>query len=191
MRIEIDTSNLTDMDRKVLALLAGTATAPAAPAPAREPQPETPAAEGPAGPEPTDTPAETDKDGLPWDERIHSSNHKMTAAGVWQLKRGVDKDLVEQVRAELLGNTVDAGPTPDEAFPVATTAAAPPPPPPAADEATRTSFADIMRRVTAAQKAGVDTKPLLEAAGVEKVVELNTNTDARDTMAALLEEAGH
>lgn len=54
-----------------------------------------------------------DKDGLPWDERIHSSNKKMTAKGVWTRKRGVQDSLVEQVEAELRGNAVPTyAPTP-------------------------------------------------------------------------------
>lgn len=44
-----------------------------------------------------------DAEGLPWDERIHSSTKKKTDAGVWQLKRGVnnDKAMLARVKAEL------------------------------------------------------------------------------------------
>ena len=49
-------------------------------------------------------PADTkDKDGLLWDERIHSSNHKMNADGRWQRRRNVEDAYYEQVKAELLG----------------------------------------------------------------------------------------
>ena len=44
-----------------------------------------------------------DKEGLPWDERIHSSNHKLTAQGVWQRRRGVTDEVYNAVKAELLG----------------------------------------------------------------------------------------
>lgn len=42
-----------------------------------------------------------DAEGLPWDERIHSSNHKQSANGVWMKRRGVLPTIDAQVRAEL------------------------------------------------------------------------------------------
>lgn len=42
-----------------------------------------------------------DKNGLPWDERIHSSNKAFVADGTWRKRRGVDEALVAQVEAEL------------------------------------------------------------------------------------------
>ena len=53
--------------------------------------------------EPTEDTIDFDKEGLPWDERIHSSNHKLTANGVWTRRRGVSDDVYESVKAELLG----------------------------------------------------------------------------------------
>lgn len=44
-----------------------------------------------------------DKNGLPWDARIHSSNHKLTDKGVWQRRRGVSDIEFENVKNELLG----------------------------------------------------------------------------------------
>ena len=45
---------------------------------------------------------ELDANGLPWDARIHSSSkEKLVKGGGWKLKRGVDKDLVDQVETEL------------------------------------------------------------------------------------------
>lgn len=44
-----------------------------------------------------------DADGLPWDERIHSSSKARNADGRWKAKRGVPADVVERVRAELRG----------------------------------------------------------------------------------------
>lgn len=44
---------------------------------------------------------ELDKDGFPWDARIHSGNHKKVATGKWRGKRDVDPALVAQVEAEL------------------------------------------------------------------------------------------
>jgi hypothetical protein len=45
---------------------------------------------------------ETDSRGLPWDERIHSSSKEKNKDGSWRYKRGVDKNLLPQVEAELL-----------------------------------------------------------------------------------------
>lgn len=44
-----------------------------------------------------------DADGLPWDERIHSSNRKMTAKGVWTRRKNVDDAVYNSVVAELRG----------------------------------------------------------------------------------------
>lgn len=77
--------------------------------------PQTPAAGG-------DTPPanDVDKDGVPWDARIHSAGKTKVKAGTWKLKKGVDKALVEQVTAELLAQTAGAN------TPPATETAAPP-----------------------------------------------------------------
>lgn len=53
--------------------------------------------------EPTEDTIDFDKEGLPWDERIHSSNHKLTANGVWTRRRGISDEVYESVKAELLG----------------------------------------------------------------------------------------
>ena len=45
--------------------------------------------------------SELDAEGLPWDERIHSSNKKKKADGTWTARRNTDKALVEQVKQEL------------------------------------------------------------------------------------------
>lgn len=50
---------------------------------------------------PTTGAAALDKDGLPWDERIHSSNRAINADGSWRTKRGVDKTLLATVESEL------------------------------------------------------------------------------------------
>lgn len=56
-----------------------------------------------------------DKEGLPWDERIHSSNHKLTAQGVWQRRRGVSDEVYNSVKAELLGKWEAAEPVTEDA----------------------------------------------------------------------------
>lgn len=56
-------------------------------------------------------PANVDKNGLPWDARIHSETPTLTDKGVWRKKRGATPQLVASVEAELraaLGNGVSA-----------------------------------------------------------------------------------
>ena len=43
---------------------------------------------------------ELDKNGIPWDERIHAGTKRKNADGTWSLKKGVDKDLAAQIIAE-------------------------------------------------------------------------------------------
>ena len=44
-----------------------------------------------------------DAEGLPWDERIHSSNRRITAKGVWTRRKNVDDAVYNSVVAELRG----------------------------------------------------------------------------------------
>lgn len=104
------------------------------PAPVVPAAPTAPASTTPAA----DTPSSeivTDKAGLPWDERIHSSSKNMNADGTWRYLRGGDVDLRAAVEAELrakLANTETPPPPP----PVADNAGdVPPPPPPPAPAA--------------------------------------------------------
>lgn len=48
-----------------------------------------------------DVTGQIDKDGLPWDERIHSSNKKMTAKGIWTRRRGISDAEFDQISGEL------------------------------------------------------------------------------------------
>jgi len=56
-------------------------------------------------------PGSLDKNGLPWDDRIHSTPAKLTTKGVWRAKRNVHDGLVAQVEAELRAR-VGGVPTP-------------------------------------------------------------------------------
>ena len=93
-----------------IAPVVGTATldpqaafAPPAPSPA----PAAPTAAVPAPPAPPAPPVivpvvpKLDKNGFPWDQRIHSSSKGINEDGTWRAKRGVDKELVKTVEAEL------------------------------------------------------------------------------------------
>ena len=44
-----------------------------------------------------------DIDNIPWDARIHSSNHKINSDGRWQRRRGITDIEFNNVRNELLG----------------------------------------------------------------------------------------
>lgn len=55
--------------------------------------------------------ATLDGDGLPWDERIHSSNKQLTDKGVWRARRNVDAAFKKKIEAELRG-TIAAAPAP-------------------------------------------------------------------------------
>lgn len=44
---------------------------------------------------------ELDKDGVPWDAEIHSSNRKLTDKGIWTKRRGVDDKLYRDKTAAL------------------------------------------------------------------------------------------
>lgn len=121
-----------------------------------------------------------DKNGLPWDQRIHSSSKNLNADGTWRYLRvtkAEDKDAFEalklQVEAELRGAApADQTPpppppvpdanaqTPPPPPPVAQTEQAPPPPPPVNQASTDTGaaadaavdFKQVFSRVTALQK---------------------------------------
>ena len=69
--------------------------------------------------EPTGDTIDFDKEGLPWDERIHSSNHKLTGQGVWMRRRGISDEVYNAVKAELLGKWEAAEPIVGAPAPVA------------------------------------------------------------------------
>lgn len=52
--------------------------------------------------------SEFDADGMPWDERIHSSAKTKTQKGVWKKRKGVDDATHAAVTAELKGEPVAA-----------------------------------------------------------------------------------
>lgn len=50
-----------------------------------------------------------DAEGLPWDERIHSSNQKKSDNGVWVKRRGVDDAVRNRIKAEIRATLAGAG----------------------------------------------------------------------------------
>ena len=94
------------------------------------------------------TTVELDKNGIPWDERIHAGTKRKNADGTWSLKKGVDKDLAAQIIAEYQSaapatTTVPAAPAAPAKPGIPTPTAPPaapakpgvPPAPPKAEEA--------------------------------------------------------
>ena len=83
----------------------------------------------------SDTSLVLDKNGLPWDGRIHSSSKNMNADGTWRYLRGGDVDLratVEgELRAKLANTETPPAPPAPPAPPVAENGSDVPPPPPA------------------------------------------------------------
>lgn len=55
-----------------------------------------------------------DSEGLPWDERIHAGTKALTDAGAWRKRRGVPKEVIAAVEAELraLGHGAAVPPAP-------------------------------------------------------------------------------
>ena len=77
---------------------------------------------------------ELDKNGIPWDERIHAGTKRKNADGTWSLKKGVDKELAAQIIAEYqsAGGGVEAPAAPSKpSAPAAPSAPAKPGVPPA------------------------------------------------------------
>lgn len=135
------------------------------------PQPE------PQDDEPTnDAPPATDKNGLPWDERIHAGTKALNADGTWKKRRGVDDATVAAVTVELTGAAPTPAPQPEP-----TPAPAPTPVP------STNRIQDFQQIVQELQKAGTaaaaDYMPkyhgqivqtLLKLSGVTTVPEATT-----------------
>jgi hypothetical protein len=112
-----------------------------------------------------------DKEGLPWDARIHASSKTQNADGTWRLKRGLQKDHLDKVTAELRQVMAIPSPAPGPQLvppPPAAIAHAPQsavlaPPPPVADEVSmRQKYIDLFGRISAAMSAGKLTQAQLD-----------------------------
>ena len=69
---------------------------------------------------------ELDKNGFPWDPRIHSGSKGKNQDGSWKSLRNVDKSIVPVIEAELRARMAGGNSAPTESQPSDT----PPPPPP-------------------------------------------------------------
>lgn len=102
---------------------------PAPPAPVPPPAAPVPPVHSAPVPPPPPAPAGNtvalDKEGLPWDARIHAATKSKIANGTWKRKKGLPEETFAAVVAELRQTMAIPAP-------VGTVAYAPPPPPPAA-----------------------------------------------------------
>lgn len=74
---------------------------------------------------PVEDPIIADVDGLQWDARIHSSNHKINSDGRWQRRRGISDEEFNRVKNELLGVQEPVTPAEPEIVPPVTVAQTP------------------------------------------------------------------
>jgi hypothetical protein len=177
INLNLDTTNADDLRAlKALVDALGGRTAP----PVFVGQEDRPAVEPVETPEPPVVEGMLDADGLPWDDRIHSTPAKMTAAGVWRKKRGVDEVTFGKIAGELaeaVGNSgpaqVAAPPPPamptegnaDTAAPAAPTVPPPPAPvvdAPAANGSRFPEFKDFVHAVSTIRSPSI---PYLELNG--------------------------
>lgn len=61
-------------------------------------------------PAPVDKSLTLDKDGVPWDQRIHANSQDQTTNGKWRKRRNVDEELYKTVTAELQAKYKTAAP---------------------------------------------------------------------------------
>ena len=94
----------------------------------------------------------TDKNGLPWDARIHASTKTFNADGTWRGRRNTDAAIITAVEAELRALMAIPAPAPASIAPVAINSVAPPPPPGA--PVSPTTLAEMMPLLTTAMLAG-------------------------------------
>jgi len=157
----------------------------------------------PPAPGASDATPPTDKNGFPWDPRIHATTAGGGGSinksdGLWRAKKGVADDLVASVQAELRAQGYAATAATAPPPPAAETPAPPPPaaetpaPPPAAPAAAAATpierFQKLMKKVTPAQNAGkltvVDIAGMCEAVGIKQLGELLTKPEHIDTIEA-------
>lgn len=137
-----------------------------------------------------------DSQGLPWDARIHASSKAQNADGTWRLKRGLQKDYLDKVTAELRQVMAIPAPSPGPQLvppppPAPQAAAVPPPPPPADQETTREQYIALFNRVSAAMSNGklsqtqLDT--CLQGIGVPSLPLLGARLDLVPQACALID----
>lgn len=134
----------------------------------------TPVNEPPAAPEAT----EVDKNGLPWDHRIHASTKTKKADGTWKNKRGVDPAVLQQVTAELKG-AMSAPPAPETTTP-----------PPAGDVDPSTRITTFAALATAVIEYHIDEATILQAVQDQDLENFGMLSNRPDLVPAVAEALG-
>lgn len=137
--------------------------APVPPPPAVSPAPVAPVPPAPVVPLNLAAGVDLDKNGLPWDARIHAGTKRKNADGSWTAKRGVDAATIAAVEAELrqvMGAPLAPSPAPAPALTVtagpaslADGAPAPGAPPAPLSGDARAQFVGLVGRASAAMQA--------------------------------------
>ena len=124
-----------------------------------------------------DAPPATDKNGLPWDERIHAGTKALNADGTWKKRRGVDDATVAAVTAELTGSAPAPTPQPEPT-------PAPTPEPTPAPVPSTNRIQDFQQIVQELQKAGTaaaaDYMPKFHGQIVQTLLKLSGVTTVPD-----------
>ena len=132
-----------------------------------------------------------DKDGMPWDGRIHSSSKAFLADGTWRQRRNTDPAVVAAVTAELRAAmaapapVVPAAPAAPQPWPFPPAADVPPPPPAPPVDAPMT-FPLFMKAITAARTPPATVLAACTAVGVPNIPALMSRPDLIPQVAATL-----
>ena len=133
--------------------------------------------------------ADLDKNGLPWDERIHSKAKGKDVKGNWKYLRGVDRDvLVPQVEAELRAMMGEDTPEPVTEAPAATPQPPVTPSAPAttAPSASVTTFAQLVTGITTNQIPEERVNAVIANVGLSNFALLGARADLIPTVAGHL-----
>lgn len=186
----LDAGHLVEVtEQRPLAVAPGASAAPSAPAPA----PAAPAASG----------VVVDKDGLPWDSRIHSdAAEKMSKTGYWKTRRNLPEGYKEEIEAQLR-QVMNAGKseasttttTVAVAAPPAPSAPAAPAPAPAPDVSTAAPspsnpFADFTRWIVSHKLSATDVVLEVQKLGLTSIPDLSKRPDLIPAVVKALQDKG-
>ena len=124
---------------------------------------------------------ELDKNGIPWDERIHAGTKRKNADGTWSLKKGVDKDLAAQIIAEYQASAPTTSSKPSA--PAAPSVPTPPAPPSAPSKPSAP--------VPPAPPKAEDAGPTVKAARLSNVLINDMGVDYDLVIAGVLAPRGY
>lgn len=140
----------------------------------------------------TDQPTvELDKNGIPWDERIHAGTKRKNADGTWSLKKGVDKDLVAQIIAEYRSAAPTAPAAPEKPSAPTATSAPVPPAPPAAPAKPGVPATPAKPGVPAAPAKPEEAGPTVKAARLSNTMINDMGVDYDLVIAGVLTPRGY